>query len=749
MLINDIIWPKHRRYKSKTPYEPIDFFLECLCNSTHFDLALGFFSSSAIRILSCGFATFLYNGGKMRLIINNILSEKDKSVLIESVNLNKEIHFDLNNIIAIKETLSSHNQHFFNCLSWLIVHNKIDIIIVEPKDRTGISHTKEGLFNDGVNEVAFNGSCNFTQTALIANIESIDAFCSWDGEVMAEKINNTKKLFNKTFNKEDSSVNYLDPTKVVCDIRDIFGVKGLSQLLKEEKELLEQELSNTNNQSPKLRTALKKALLKAENAVQEIKEKEEQKEKTPHFPYPQGPRDYQKIAYEKWVQNNCQGLFAMATGTGKTITSLNCVLLESQKKSDIYQAVILVPTIALVNQWQKECIKFNFQNIITVSSKTQWKESLFALQTLSTLGVEKSFIIICTYASFVKRRFQEEFENLSLNTIFIADECHNLGAPSILKKLNTIKLVKKIGLSATPNRQFEEDVNGTIRHFFNERSDEEYTYEYDMYKAIHEEPSALCHFRYYPHIVNLTDEEFEEYKDLSLKIARFPEKKNKEQKELFDMLCIKRQRIIHKAHNKIDVFTQILNEEYQQKGNNLKYTLIYTPEGIEYFDPSRTDNIIEEDTHLIDLYTRIVASTGTKVSVKQFTGDSLSQDRIAMLNDFSTGKLQVLTSMKCLDEGVDVPRAETAIFCSSTGNPRQFIQRRGRVLRKHDDKQEATIHDLIVVPSISCDPSLYELERNEISKELNRVRDFAELSENHYYSLRILEPYIDYYNLNF
>jgi superfamily II DNA or RNA helicase len=104
--------------------------------------------------------------------------------------------------------------------------------------------------------------------------------------------------------------------------------------------------------------------------------------------------------------------------------------------------------------------------------------------------------------------------------------------------------------------------------------------------------------------------------------------------------------------------------------------------------------------------------------------------------------------MKCLDEGVDVPRSELAIFCASTGNPRQFIQRRGRILRTHKDKKEAVIHDLIVIPEINPSAESYRMERNLFLAELSRVRNFAMLSKNLDDTVRELEQTLDYYQLS-
>ena len=131
---------------------------------------------------------------------------------------------------------------------------------------------------------------------------------------------------------------------------------------------------------------------------------------------------------------------------------------------------------------------------------------------------------------------------------------------------------------------------------------------------------------------------------------------------------------------------------------------------------------------------------------KKFTANSKNRDEI--LKDFETGKIHVLTSMKCLDEGVDVPRSELAIFCSSTGNPRQFIQRRGRVLRLHNDKQHAVIHDLVVIPDVGQGESTFEMEKNIIKGELARVVDFSRLAINKTHTFEVLKGVLDYYNLS-
>lgn len=214
-----------------------------------------------------------------------------------------------------------------------------------------------------------------------------------------------------------------------------------------------------------------------------------------------------------------------------------------------------------------------------------------------------------------------------------------------------------------------------------------------------------------------------------------------------------RKRIIHKATNKLDEFRKIIEERYERNGN-LKYSLVYVPEGnkSEYFSDIEmydTDELIADDIvsdHLIDIYTEEVMKLDKYITVRKFV--SGQKDRDSILKDFAEGKLQVLTSMKCLDEGVDVPRSELAIFCASTGNPRQFIQRRGRILRKHPEKYMAEIHDLVVVPEVNATSPSYRMEQSLLKGELMRVKNFSLLSENPSFSQVELRAVMEYYGLN-
>ena len=312
-----------------------------------------------------------------------------------------------------------------------------------------------------------------------------------------------------------------------------------------------------------------------------------------------------------------------------------------------------------------------------------------------------------------------------------------------------VNIIRRIGLSATPERQYDDEGNKIVNQFFNVESNN-YTFEYKMEDAIRN--GVLCHYYYYPHLITLTDEEMRNYTDLSEKIAKYMNINGDSYKDdpILTGLLLKRKRIIHKATNKKPAFKKIIEDRLKEK-RNLKYTLVYVPEGDEQeqetYPYAERDQIrTVDDDHLIDQYTRIISETDDRTTVREFTSES--KDRDLMLKQFASGELEVLTSMKCLDEGVDVPRSEFAIFCSSTGNPRQFIQRRGRILRTHPEKHMAIIHDLVVAPITNGSDSAKLVERNLLKNELKRVQNFALLSDNSSDSIIELEDVIQYYGLS-
>ena len=730
-MLPNINFPISGEYRTGSKNEPYKFYMDALLNSSSLDLLLGYFSSSAINILSFGFAYFLHNGGKVRMIINHILNQKDYGVLQEVQEGKIENYSSyLENFELLNLTLDEYGIHFFKCLAWLIANKRIEIVIVRPLENQGISHYKSGVFFDGKDKIKFKASCNFTANGLVNNLEELEVKLSWESLREQRAIEEQDEYFENIFKKKAKFVDYIKNQDIIIQsIEKQFGNIDLEDLIKE---------------SSRLRK--KKEILIDEHCKELIEEIENKiltgdKDK-PKFPYKEGPRDYQLSAYSNWASNYKQGIFAMATGTGKTITSLNC-LLNEYKERKVYQAVIIVPTIALVNQWEDECKKFNFDNIIKVNSKEKWTSEVSLINTAKYFG-ETSFIIIVTYSSFYRKKFQSYFQSLPNETLLIGDEVHNLGTPKLLEALPKIHLRNRIGLSATPNRYYDDKGNKEIETFFNDEFP--YTYRLTMKEAL--DRGWLCSYTYFPHLVELDSEELASYIKISLQLMKYFDMETNSYKkaEEVEMLLMIRKRIIHKAKNKLGVFNKILKEEYRKRGN-LEYTLVYVPEGVNP-NYEEIDNSLEseEEAKLIDDYTRMVSKIDFSILVKQYTAKT--KDRNEIVKNFEKGKIHVLTSMKCLDEGVDIPKSQLAIFCASTGNPRQFIQRRGRVLRRHTNKTHAVIHDLVVVPSINRNDATYNMERSLVKKELERVIDFSSLALNNMDTYNELEEVLNFYKLS-
>lgn len=698
---------QHIYSSSGTEFTPFHFFNDALSNSLRFDLGLGFFSTASINVLSVGFANFIVNGGQMRLYINQFLSEDDYKVILSSSpsEIDRRI---LSDFYKLRETLSHRDEHFFNCLSYLISEGRVDIRIVIPKSG-GIAHQKFGVFTDEEgNKIAFNGSLNFTASALLSkNIEAISCATSWGGG--SAQIAEYERLFERFFAGDDADITVYRSEEFEKELLRTFPTKEIDALLREEREFI-------------------KAMNDRHDIIINVADHE-----LPRFPYAAGAFDYQKEAYENWVRQGCSGIFAMATGTGKTITSLNCVL-EEYKKNGAYRMLILVPTIDLVHQWTKEVGLFNYQNIYIVNSGTNWRADLNSLKEDFEWGIERNFVIISTYASFVDATFQRLVNAITDDkTILIADEAHNVGATRVKKAFGNLNIRKRIALSATPNRAFDEEGTRDIEKLFNDQPP--YCYSFSMEQAIN--ANRLMKYLYFPRIVYLDDEEMEMYQMYTRMLLKYYDSNTKSFKNNTEVkkLLMRRKNVLHKAQDKYRVFESVIDELVRQ--DLTRYCFVYAPEG---FDP-------KDDERIIENMQRVVNEKYPEIKTNSLVGgDSKRKDKIRA---FEEGRIDMLFAMKCLDEGVDVPRTEVGVFTSSTGNPRQFIQRRGRLLRKHKDKIFATIYDLIVVPNFNYnrDRSTFDMERSLVRGELTRVAYFASLASNYNEISSTLAELADYYEL--
>lgn len=679
--------------------EPKEFFTEALIESKQFDLGLGFFSSSGIRSLSYGFALFIANGGRMRVVINNILSPEDKAA-IEKGQYNAIDDFEdriITDIKKLTDVLSKEDELFFNCLSYLISIKRIEFVAT-LSTKGGLAHDKYGIFTDAKgNKVAFIGSANFSRNALELNGETITVFTSPEDK---SRICEYQSLFDASWKEDTPHLIHIPIDKVKSVIQSECPDVDVKTLIKQETEL---------------RTFDKKPF------SDRLLEKIELKEQEPRFPFPE-ERQIQIDAYNAWIKNEKKGIFAMATGAGKTVTALNCVLREYHKQG-FYKAIIVVPTRALAIQWEREANAFNFQNIVSSHSTKSWKDDLIRYTTRSLINQKVNIIFITTYATFSRKAVQDFISQTRdiESFIYIADEAHNLGSAGTLAHLPH-QIKNRIGLSATPERVYDDAGSKRLFDFFKSYPPE-YTFRFTMKQAI--DAGILCHYSYTPIFVELTSSEMDEYKRITEQLRKFIDPDTGKYSEDAELLLLKRKRIIHKAENKKEAIIGLL--EQLSKKNQLAYTFVFVPEGYEKRDYLEKDNfaIDSEDIHIIDEYADMFKQYGYSYH-KYISG---LDDAPSVLKSFAEGDIKVLLSMKCLDEGVDIPRAEYAIFCSSTGNPRQFVQRRGRVLRKCKGKEKATIWDLVIIPPDVSEASS-NADKNIFIGEVKRIVNFAALADN-------------------
>lgn len=697
------------------------------------DLELGYYNSYAISVLSIGMAQFIHNGGVLRIVTNRVLSEMDTALIFEEEagkyrdGLRDLVKND-SRLKELEEVLAKREQHFYDCLLYLKDNNRLIIVPVQPKQsKSGLAHSKICVVSDGENQLYFSGSTNFTGAALLKNTESIDIFPDWKGDVITNKakIYSFETRFNQLIGKQHSDYIFLIESEIEKAIYNKGVEKSLNELLEEESLI---KLASEEELHPSFKKIYQKKREEFENKVTRIL-------KEPKFPYLSGPREYQINAYENWVRNNYSGVFAMATGTGKTITSLNCLLIEYEKTGS-YKSIILVPSLALLDQWENEVITFNFKNIIKVGSGNKWEPKMANLISNKTWGIEQDFVIVSTYGSFVTDRFQKYFKQIQKELILIADEAHNMGAANIKKRLSEIEIDKKIGLSATPKRVYDIEGTDALNDFFNDRPP--YTYVFGMDKAL--DQGFLSEYIYKPILVELDEIELEEYISISKKLLQFFDFEKKEFKSnpIVEILLLKRKNIIHRASNKLLHFKEILQE--LKKNNKLHFAFAYVPEGYTISDDGETVKLLNQF---------IKAGKEAIPELKMNSYTSKDEDLKSIIRGFTEGKIDLLFAMKMLDEGVDIPRAEIGIFCSSTGNPRQFIQRRGRLLRKHQDKSFATIYDMVVIPKLSgINQDFFNMEKNLVKTELRRVAYFSSLAMNFYDSKSTLETVCSKYGLN-
>lgn len=649
------------KYRSDVDIIYKDFYEKCLDVSVKYDRAVGYFTSSSLKLIAKGLDKFINKGGKIRIIANPYITSEDMKSIVNGYKAKKDvIYLCLLKEIEICE--KNIEDDTLNILAWLIYKDILDIKIAYTENDS-IYHEKFGIFYDNYgNKVAFSGSSNETVGGIKNNFEKVDVYF------------------------KESEINRIEDA--VLDFENLWNnnTKGL-EVIDIPHEIKEKIVSKRYGTYHKKSKGSKKLI--------EI-------------------RDYQKIAMEMFKDNNYKGILEMATGTGKTITSLLIANDYKQDHGKIF-LVILVPFTHLVGQWEENCNLFEFDNILRCyGAKSSWVNDLDYRVRDFNIGIKDTEVVVTTYKSASSQEFNDLISQIRGHAFLISDECHYFGINS-LRDNKFSKIKARLGLSATPDRWWDEDGTDYLRSFFSDT-----IYEYSLEEAI--KKGVLTEYNYNPIICDLNDEELAYYEKLTKRITYLMGSKDKSKKEEIEELNRKRSMILSRAKDKLEKLLDIFKNK---DINNTSHTLIYCAPG------------------QIDKITKEIADIGFRVH--KFNSDVDLKNRSIILDAFNKGDIQILVAIKCLDEGVDIPSTKTAYFLASTSNPREFVQRRGRVLRKYSGKNIAEIYDFILLPTLANEGTF----RSIVSKEMPRFAEFSKYAINQYIARSNIRDILSNYHLEY
>lgn len=652
-----------------------EFYSQCLRNSISYDRAVGFFSSSIYTICWTSLKYFIKNGGKMRFICSPIISMEDMNSLYEGYSLSAEEKFTTGFLEEFEELLN--NPYLgkpARAVSTLVALGILDFKIAFLTKESGtrqkkIFHDKLGIFSDSVNYVVFKGSMNETWSGLSndGNLESIDVFISWSDARESDRIEREKDYFNRLWDDNFPNTRVIHfPQVARQSLIDASDIDNLSVLIDE----VNAEIRYTESF---------------------YAEKGENKRR---------PKPHQISALQNWIISNRRGIFQHATGSGKTFTGL-CALRDSFDKGEV--PLIIVPSDLLLKQWTDEIrISFSDLNLYILScggGNVKWRTQRL-LGDWSTPS-NKNKLIIATTQTASSSSFLKLLRNGS-HLFLLADEVHRLGShqnQNILK----INSGPRLGLSATPMRAGDPEGSRAILSYFEKIVPPPF----DLKDAI--KSKVLTPYMYFIHKATLNQNEQEKWTSETREIGRYislhRDSNNEEYQKKVVMMLIQRSRIIKNAQSKIGVAINIIKKNY-----------IPGQRWIVYCDSGDQVQRVRDSLHenKIDSYEYQSNMEGNRAETFKYF-------------DLVGG---IIVAIRCLDEGVDIPSVSHALIMASSRNPREFIQRRGRVLRKAPNKNIAYIHDILITPIEGFDISDTEIDLLTLEGELVRALEFGENALN-------------------
>lgn len=720
-------------YDVKTEYRSLkdnvvqQFYVPLLRDASSYKRAVGFFSSSALIEISKGIAGMARRGGKIKIIASPYLSDEDIDAIKEGYEKREQIIEGA----LLRELSDDHTDRFskerLNLLANLIADGVLDIKIAftDHNGYMGMYHEKMGIITDSDgNQIAFSGSMNDSVTSMSFNYETIDVFCDWKGKDDAGRVALKNKAFDAMWENSESGLEVMEFSKITEAMIKKYRFK-------------EPDYEIDNEQFGK----------------EDVPPKGEKNNEDDFEPSPLGPRvpkdvslfDYQLEAITSWVGENYRGIFDMATGTGKTYTGLGAIAKLSEDLDDKLAVFIAAPFQHLVEQWVEDIRRFHMDPIIAYSGSKHkdWKERLSkAIRDQKVRSDKPFFCFVSTNDTFASAFVQEQIKMIKSQILLVVDEAHNIGARTYAKCLDD-RFTYRLALSATFERFRDEEGTALLYKFFGRKC-----LEYPLERAIRED--KLTPYYYYPILVYLNDFELESYEMISFEMSKCLIKGKDGKPKLNkqgEILAIKRSRIVAGAINKLDALREAIGD-YKDKHNILVYCGA-TRVPIEY---ENEKGLVDDfDIRQIEAVTSILGNE-FGMSVSRFTSGENIETRQTIKEKFNKGELQAIVAIKCLDEGMNIPGINTAFILASTTNPKEYIQRRGRVLRKAKNKPYAKIYDFVTLPRpLDIVSSLTEEQANRdktlVRNELNRIKEFGRLAINSLNANKLIWEIEDAYHL--
>ncbi|MCV2491664.1 DEAD/DEAH box helicase family protein [Geodermatophilus sp. YIM 151500] len=695
----------HDRYRSDQEDVVATFYVPAFTVASSYSRAVGYFTSSSLALYARGIETFAARGGTMRVVASPHLSEDDI--------VDIERGYDVRAVIerATMRELDFEEQEpvldGLGMLGRLIAEGQLDIKLafVEQAGRVGIYHEKIGVFRDDFGDlVGFTGSSNETYGGLMANFESVEVYRGWvagDGARALRLERDFQALWaNQT------------PNLAVERFPDI----ARERLIKLGSERPNRPVPGRDD-----------ALTPAPPTVSEPMRL--------RIPSWLDVRGYQRQAVESWLRQQGRGILKMATGTGKTKTAMIAATqlgnVLGQREQPLV-VLILAPLQHLVDQWITEVGDFGVRPIAIYEASQKWMRAVEDQLAEARLGQRPVVVMVATNKSFAGDRFQAVLSRITQPLLVIADEAHNLGSSTYRTALPP-GATYRLALSATPERWFDDAGTDALIDYFGP-----IVFELGLAKAI--EMGALCRYTYLPRLVELNDQETNLYVELTTQIAKRiaagDSVQDADPDSPIGFLLRQRAGVMGHAEGKVAALQADLSAR-----RDSWFQLVYCAEGRRPTEPGDPPgpNQLNDVMQLVGHRLQLPAHS-------YVDGVSRPQRRV-VLRRFSRGDdLRVLVAMRCLDEGVDIPDARIGYLLASSSNPRQFIQRRGRLLRRAPGKEQAEILDYLAVPPAGA-PVNFDVERALLARELQRAHEFGTLSENYASTLQVLRPLKERYQL--